>query len=124
MWPFTSRTTKARTMTYHTVDKDFATSGQISPSAVAEIAAAGFKTILCARPDGEDNGQPRFAEIEEAARQHGLAAIQIPISGMVGEGAIIRMQDALEKLPKPFFGYCRSGGRAGSLYAAALRAGR
>lgn len=111
-------------MNYRMIDADFAVAGQITPDAVRDIAAAGFKSILCARPDGEDHGQPAFSEIERAAAENGLTAIQIPIAGSIGEGAIIRMGDALKAMPKPMFGYCRSGGRAGSLYAAALKAAR
>jgi len=121
MWPFTRR---EKTMNYRMIDSDFAVAGQITPAEVRDIAAAGFRSILCARPDGEDHGQPAFSEIERAAAENGLTAIQIPISGSIGEGAIIRMGDALKAMPKPMFGYCRSGGRAGSLYAAALKAAR
>ena len=32
-----------------------------------------------------------------------------------------RPEQALKELPRPIYGYCRSGGRAGSLYSAALR---
>jgi protein tyrosine phosphatase (PTP) superfamily phosphohydrolase (DUF442 family) len=34
------------------------------------------------------------------------------------------MEQVLEDMPRPIFGYCRSGGRAGSLYTAATRATR
>jgi len=122
MWPF--KTNSEKKMNYRKIDADFAAAGQITPQQVGEVAAAGFKTIVCARPDGEDPGQPTFAAIERAAKDNGLKAVYIPISGAIGEGALIRMEDALKKLPKPMFGYCRSGGRAGSLYGAAMRAAR
>ena len=38
------------------------------------------------------------------------------------QGQLIRMEAALKDLPKPMFGYCRSGARAGSLYSSAKRA--
>jgi protein tyrosine phosphatase (PTP) superfamily phosphohydrolase (DUF442 family) len=41
---------------------------------------------------------------------------------MLGEGQLIRMEKALNELPMPMLGYCRSGARAGSLYRAARRA--
>jgi len=43
--------------------------------------------------------------------------VHIPVSGMLGEGQIIRFHDAWASMPKPMLGYCRSGARAGSLYA-------
>ena len=56
------------------------------------------------------------------AKDAGLKAVHIPVSGGIGEGQLIRMEAALKELPKPVFGYCRSGARAGSLYSSAKRA--
>jgi Putative phosphatase (DUF442) len=39
------------------------TSPQIRPEEVADIAAAGFRSIVCNRPDGEEQGQPTADEI-------------------------------------------------------------
>jgi uncharacterized protein (TIGR01244 family) len=119
MWPFKSRSEKQ--MSFRQFDSDFAVAPQIAPEQVAELAAAGFRTILCCRPDNEDHGQPSFAEIEKAARAQGLEAVHIPISGGIGEGALIRMEQVLKEMPRPILGYCRSGGRAGSLYTAAAQ---
>ena len=104
-------------MNIRKIDDQFSVTGQISPEQVNDIAAAGYRTIVCARPDGEDGGQPAFAEIAKAAKAAGLEAVHIPVSGMLGEGQIIRFHEAWANLPKPMLGYCRSGGRAGSLYA-------
>ena len=120
MWPFSSGS--SNTLNFRKVDADFAVSGQVSPDDLPKIAEAGFKTIVCARPDHEEPGQPDFAVIARAAKAAGLEAVHIPVSGMVGEGQLIRMEKALKELPSPMFGYCRSGARAGSLYAGAKRA--
>lgn len=104
-------------MNMRQVSPEFSISGQITPEDVAEIAASGFKSIVCARPDNEDAGQPDFASIEAAAKAAGIEAVHIPVSGMLGERQIIRFHEAWANMPKPMFGYCRSGGRAGSLYA-------
>ena len=117
MWPFdTARQSGPR---YRALDPDFAISGQISVDDIPELAKAGFKTIVCARPDDEDPNQTRFATIEAAARKEGLRAIHIPVSGGLGEGQLIRIEEAVKTLPKPMLGYCRSGARAGSLFNAA-----
>ena len=42
-------------------------SEQIFPSQLAELKAAGFRAIICNRPDGEGSDQPLFAEIKRAA---------------------------------------------------------
>ena len=121
MWPFSH---KERTMNFRKIDEHFSVAGQLSPDQLGGVAAAGFKSVLCARPDQEEPGQPSFAAIEAAAKSVGLEAVYIPISGGIGEGALIRMEAALSKMPLPMLGYCRSGGRAGSLYGAARQAMR
>ena len=120
MWPFTS--SKEKKLSYRSIHPDFAVAGQLQPDQIEAVAAAGFKTIICARPDNEEPGQPSFATIASAAERAGLMTAYIPISGGIGEGALIRMEQALKDLPKPMYGYCRSGARAGSLFSAAQRA--
>jgi uncharacterized protein (TIGR01244 family) len=123
MWPFSS-TSQQQGPRYRSIDENFAVAGQISPDDMGKLAEAGFKSILCARPDHEEPGQPTFATIAAAAKKAGLKAVHIPVSGLLGEGQLIRMEEALKDLPKPMFGYCRSGARAGSLYGAAKAATR
>ncbi|MFD1940698.1 MULTISPECIES: beta-lactamase hydrolase domain-containing protein [Devosiaceae] len=100
---------------------DFAVTGQITPEQIKAFSAAGYKSILCARPDNEESGQPSFEEVARAAEAEGLQIVHIPVSGMLGEGQIIRFRQAWETMPKPMLGYCRSGARAGSLYATLSR---
>lgn len=120
MWPFSSNPSAG--LNFRRIGADFAVSGQISPADVKKVADAGFKTIVCARPDNEEPGQPAFAAISAAAKELGLEAVYIPVSGGIGEGQIIRIEDAVKRLPAPMFGYCRSGARAGSLFSAAKSA--
>lgn len=117
MWPFPS--TRESGARYRKLDSNFSIAGQISVDDLPKLAGAGFKTIVCARPDNEEPGQPSFAAIAAAAKQAGLAAVHIPVSGSIGEGQLIRMQQALKTHPMPMLGYCRSGARAGSLFSAA-----
>ena len=120
MWPFTAN--REKKLSHRSIHPDFAVAGQLQPDQLEAVAAAGFKTIICARPDNEEPGQPSFSTIAAAAERAGLKAAYIPISGSIGEGALIRMEQALKDLPKPMYGYCRSGARAGSLFSAAQRA--
>ncbi len=106
-----------KSMNIRKVSSDFSVTGQIGTNDLKAIAEAGYKSILCARPDGEEPGQPGFAELAEAARAVGLEAVHIPVSGMVGEGQIIRFHQAWDSLPRPMLGYCRSGARAATLHA-------
>jgi uncharacterized protein (TIGR01244 family) len=107
---------KDSTMKIRKIDDDFSVTGQIAPEQLKAISAAGFKGIVCARPDNEESGQPSFDAVARAAEAEGLQIVHIPVAGLLGEGQIIRFHDAWAKLPKPILGYCRSGARAGSLY--------
>ncbi|TJV43384.1 MAG: TIGR01244 family phosphatase, partial [Mesorhizobium sp.] len=45
-------------MEYRQITEDYSVSGQIQPEEVAAIKAAGFKSVICNRPDDEQPGQP------------------------------------------------------------------
>lgn len=107
-------------MAIQKIDDQFSQSPQIQPADIRRIAEAGYKGIVCARPDDEDADQPSFAAIAEVAERLGLKAFHIPVSGQLTEGQLIRFEQAKAEVNGPLLGYCRSGGRAGSLYAATL----
>lgn len=105
-------------MNLRRIDDRFAIGGQIRTEDVKKLAEAGFRGIVCARPDHEDAGQPSFAEIAAMAEEAGMTAVHIPVSGQLTEGQRIRFEQAMAEIDGPVLGYCRSGGRAGSLYMA------
>lgn len=91
--------------------------GQITPAQVAEIAKAGFHSIVCHRFDEEDMGQADFEVIAHAAKAHGLVAVHQPVaSGHVTEQDGAKFAQIYEGLPKPVFAYCRSGTRCAKLW--------
>jgi sulfide:quinone oxidoreductase len=91
---------------------------QIAPGDVAGIAAHGFKSIICNRPDGEEANQPAWREIEAAARSAGLQGAHIPVSGKDFRPETVEaFAAALETLPKPILAYCRAGTRSAILWA-------
>ncbi|NIA69214.1 TIGR01244 family phosphatase [Pelagibius litoralis] len=100
------------------VDGSFGVSAQIVPSDLAEIAEAGYRTVICNRPDGEGNDQPLFHEIEEAALALGLQALYLPVeSGKVSDADAETFAEKLDAAPKPVFAYCRSGTRSVTLWS-------
>ncbi len=100
------------------IDHNLAVSEQITPRDVTEIAGAGFKSIICNRPDGEGADQPTFAEIEAAAKAAGLAGAYLPVvSGKVSDDDATAFSALMETLPKPIFAYCRSGTRSAILWS-------
>jgi uncharacterized protein (TIGR01244 family) len=96
---------------------EFSVSPQIRPEDVAEIAAAGYRSILCNRPDGEDAGQPDYATIKAAAEAAGLEVLHVPvISGAITQGNVEDFRAAVADLPTPLLAYCRSGTRCANLW--------
>ena len=111
-------------MTIRTLTPALRVSPQIDPADVAGLAASGFRSIVCNRPDGEEAGQPSAAAIAAAAEAHGLRFVHIPVvPGAIGEGDAAAMARALAELPAPVLAYCRSGARSEQLAAMAASRG-
>jgi sulfide:quinone oxidoreductase len=93
-------------------------SPQVLMSEIQAIAQAGFKAIICNRPDGEGPDQPSFKEIEQAANQYGLQAKYLPAeSGKVRDEEGQAFGQLLNTLPGPVLAYCRTGMRSTTLWA-------
>jgi sulfide:quinone oxidoreductase len=93
-------------------------SEQIQPQEVAALAAAGFKAIICNRPDGEGADQPSFPEIEAAARAAGMQAAYLPVvSGNIDDADVQAFGLLMERLPSPILAYCRTGTRSATLWS-------
>jgi sulfide:quinone oxidoreductase len=107
-------------MTIKAINAGLSVSPQILPDDVAAIAAAGFRSVVCNRPDGEGADQPAFAAIEAAARAAGLQAAYLPVvSGQVKDADVETVATLFATLPKPVFAYCRSGTRSATLWSLA-----
>lgn len=104
-------------MTIKKIDDRFATTGQVRPEDVAQLARDGYAAIVCARPDNEDAGQPAFAEIASEAEKHGMKTVHIPVTGTPSDEQITRFKEAMAAIDGPVLGYCRAGGRAAKLYS-------
>lgn len=93
-------------------------SPQITPQDMAAIKKAGFRAIICNRPDGEGADQPSFEEIEKAAKKAGLVAAYVPVTaGMVRDEDVEVFGLALKDLPRPVLAYCRTGTRSATLWS-------
>ncbi|MXN64691.1 TIGR01244 family phosphatase [Stappia sp. GBMRC 2046] len=99
---------------------EVAVSPQIGVEDLEAIKAAGFRTIINNRPDGEEAGQPEAADVEQAARALGLDFRFMPvISGGVTEGDGDDFAALLDEVEKPVLAYCRTGTRCTALWALA-----
>ncbi|RKT32421.1 uncharacterized protein (TIGR01244 family) [Roseovarius halotolerans] len=97
---------------------DISVSPQISPGDIPAIAAAGFRSVLCNRPDDEEPGQPDYAAVAEAARDAGLEVRSVPIPLGPTPAATIRdFARALDEMERPVLAYCRSGTRCTMLWS-------
>lgn len=108
------------------VNESIAFAPQITAADIAAIAAAGFRTIVNNRPDGEEAGQPAGEAIRAAADAAGLAYVAIPVTHAgFDHGQIDAMTRALVTAGGPVLAFCRSGTRSCNLWAlAAAKAGR
>lgn len=100
--------------------QNISVSGQIAPADIAAIAASGFHSIICNRPDGEESGQPDWNAVRDAAQSAGLEARSIPIAGADDiEARKHDFAEAMAQMPKPILAYCRTGNRCTVLFQAA-----
>jgi sulfide:quinone oxidoreductase len=91
---------------------------QIFTADLAAIQAAGYRAIICNRPDGEGVDQPNYSELEQAAQALGLATRYLPaISGKVSDDEGARFGALMQALPKPVLAYCRTGMRSVTMWA-------
>lgn len=97
---------------------DFGVTSQVAPQDIADIAAQGYRSVVCNRPDGEGGpDQPSHEQVAQAAREHGLAFAYVPvIPGRITEDDVKQFSQALAGLPGPVLAYCRTGNRSGTLY--------
>lgn len=110
------------TLAVQRITTDIAVAGQLDASAMAEAAAAGFRSVVNNRPDFEGGPtQPTSASIEAAARAAGLDYAFLPVSPSVQTPEdVAGFASLLAAMPKPMLAFCRTGTRSGKLVRAAL----
>lgn len=93
-------------------------SPQITADDFEELKAQGVRTIICNRPDGEDEGQLSAARAAELAKKNGMAFRHIPMTvATLTRDVVEDFTRTLEKADGPVLAYCRSGTRSASLWA-------
>ncbi len=104
------------TISRHT--ETFATAPQLEPQMLAQVAAAGFKTLINNRPDGEAGpAQPSSAQMETAALAAGMAYHYFPVvMGQMTEQHAQEFSKLLASVPGPVLAFCRSGARSTHLW--------
>lgn len=91
---------------------------QILPDDVAALKEAGFRAIICNRPDGEGADQPSQEEMALAAQAAGVEFRYLPVTpGIVTDKTADAFGKTLGELPGPVFAYCRTGTRSATLWS-------
>ena len=102
------------------ITPDYAVSPQIDPADIPAIAAAGFVTIICNRPDAEIPPSHHAAVMAEAAQAAGLRFVEIPVTH---QGLNMQMIDAqkqaIDTSSGPVLAYCASGTRSSIVWSLA-----
>jgi sulfide:quinone oxidoreductase len=101
-----------------TLTPTLSVAGQILPADLPDIARAGYRALICNRPDGEAPDQPGFAEIQQAAHSQGLQIRFLPVeSGKVTDDQGAAFAALMDELPKPVLAFCRTGMRSATMWA-------
>ena len=106
-------------MPVYRLSETCAVSSQIRPADIAAIAADGFTTIICNRPDGEDIGQPTASDVAAECETQGVTFQLIPIdrNGLTMD-MVEGFRSAVTASDGPVLAYCRSGQRSSVLWQA------
>jgi len=102
------------------IDETVFVAGQVMPSAVEGLKAAGVTMIIQNRPDGEVPGQPGSAELAAAAEAAGIAYRYIPVGhGGISQDQVDAMGEALDAAEGKVLAFCAAGTRSTFLWALA-----
>uniref|UniRef100_UPI004047768D TIGR01244 family sulfur transferase n=1 Tax=Yoonia sp. TaxID=2212373 RepID=UPI004047768D len=100
------------------ITPDYAVSPQIDASDLPAIAQAGFKGIICNRPDAEVPPSHQADAIAAAAQAAGLAFVRNPVTH---QGLNMQMVDtqaqAMATAGGPVLAYCASGTRSSIVWS-------
>lgn len=92
--------------------------GKLDAGDIDALAAAGVKTIVNNRPDGEDPGQLPAAEARRLAESHGITYHHIPMTAAsLTRGDVDAFAAVLASGEKPMVVHCRSGTRSTLLWS-------
>lgn len=105
-----------------TLNTEIAVADQLLAADLETVAAQGYQTVFCHRPDGEGPDQPNVQEIIDAAKAYNIDVVYLPVtSGKVSDEDVSAFAQAYAQSKKPVLAYCRSGMRAITLWSLANR---
>lgn len=95
----------------------YAVAPQIAPEDLPAIAAAGFATVICNRPDSEVPAELRAEAIRAAAQAAGMRfeVLELDHQTLTPENAL-RQRHLVAQSEGPVLAYCRSGTRCAVIW--------
>jgi uncharacterized protein (TIGR01244 family) len=100
---------------------DYSVAPQIVIEDVATIVNAGFKSVICNRPDQENSVPCQIEAIKAVALAAGLEfAENVFDSDSFGSDKVERQTELLKQMPGPVLAYCASGNRCSVIWAFSL----
>lgn len=105
-------------MDIRTITDSYAVSPQIAPEDLPRIAEAGFRTVICNRPDEEVPVELQSGALRIATEAAGLHFVDNPVTHAgLGPQVVERQMDALEGSAGPVLAYCASGNRCSIVWS-------
>lgn len=96
----------------------YSVSPQIAVEDIPAIVEAGFKTVICNRPDAEIPPSHQAAAIGSAVEEAGLTFEVLPLTHQTMTPENVAAQRAMyENNPGPVLAYCASGTRCSVIWA-------
>jgi uncharacterized protein (TIGR01244 family) len=95
-----------------------AAAGGLGREEIEALAAAGYKTIINNRPDGEDPGQLSADDARRLCEDRGMTYHHIPfVAATLTRPQVDEFAAALQNAPHPVVAHCRSGTRSTMIWA-------
>ncbi|WP_299593298.1 TIGR01244 family sulfur transferase [uncultured Microbulbifer sp.] len=101
------------------LDEQVSVSAEPALEEMASLAETGVEVVVCNRPEQEAEGQPSFAELEQAVSAAGMTFVAIPFSRGQMQQAHSEEFASLLRSGKKVHAFCRTGNRSCNLWAAA-----
>lgn len=100
------------------LNQHFYCAPQISMAEINTAKSCGVDAVVCQRPDHEEDGQPTSQEVAQWCADAGLGFVFLPvIPGQITQAHVAEF-DRLTQGYTTLLGYCRTGTRAATLWAA------
>ncbi|MDO4878553.1 MAG: TIGR01244 family sulfur transferase [Neisseria sp.] len=109
------------------LDEGLYVAPQLTRADVAGLAALGIGAVICNRPDGEEDGQPTFAQVSLWLKEAGISECRHqPVTARsIGGRDVAEFESLLALSDRPVLAFCRTGTRSSLLWAfARIRQGR